>query len=109
MQEHIANKTSYGCTMSQVALAWVNNKIASPIVGLNSVERVDESLVGVVLRREDVEYLEEAWVSFLFLFFWGLADAVCWAGMNRRLLELMLDAGILHVEEQPNLPKRSIS
>jgi aryl-alcohol dehydrogenase-like predicted oxidoreductase len=57
--EHIAKK--YGCKMSQVALAWVNGKIASPIVGLNSVERVDESLVSqlVVHRREDVEYLEE--------------------------------------------------
>ena len=47
--------------MSQVSLAWVNSKIASPIVGLNSVERVDESLVSnLVLKREDVDYLEEA-------------------------------------------------
>jgi aryl-alcohol dehydrogenase-like predicted oxidoreductase len=46
--------------MSQVALAWMNNKIASPIVGMNSVERMDESIVShIALKQEDIKYLEE--------------------------------------------------
>jgi aryl-alcohol dehydrogenase-like predicted oxidoreductase len=46
--------------MSQVALAWMNNKIASPIVGMNSVERMEESIVShIALKQEDIKYLEE--------------------------------------------------
>ncbi|KAH8832469.1 NADP-dependent oxidoreductase domain-containing protein [Flagelloscypha sp. PMI_526] len=51
-----------GWTMAQVALAWVNGKIDSPIVGLGSVERVDESILEVgkfVLSEEETKYLEE--------------------------------------------------
>jgi aryl-alcohol dehydrogenase-like predicted oxidoreductase len=56
--EELAKK--YNCKMSQVALAWINNKIASPIVGMNSVERMEESIVShIVLKQEDMEYLEE--------------------------------------------------
>ena len=33
-----------GWKMSQVALAWINKRISSPIVGFSSVERIDEAL-----------------------------------------------------------------
>jgi aryl-alcohol dehydrogenase-like predicted oxidoreductase len=56
--EEVAKK--YNCKMSQVALAWVNTKIASPIVGMSSVERMEESIVShIVLKQEDMAYLEE--------------------------------------------------
>ncbi|KAJ6628319.1 Aldo keto reductase [Mycena sp. CBHHK59/15] len=49
-----------GCTMSQIALAWVQLKIDSPIVGISSVERMEQSLVtGIELSSEEVKYLEE--------------------------------------------------
>ncbi|KAJ3982580.1 NADP-dependent oxidoreductase domain-containing protein [Lentinula detonsa] len=56
--EEIAKKK--GWTMTQVALAWVNMKVSSPIVGMSSVERVDENvIIGYVLDEKEVEYLEE--------------------------------------------------
>ncbi|CAK7210309.1 hypothetical protein SCUCBS95973_000735 [Sporothrix curviconia] len=50
-----------GWTMSQVALAWVNKRVSSPIVGLSSIARLEEatSLQGKVLTAEEETYLEE--------------------------------------------------
>ncbi|OAA55253.1 aldo/keto reductase [Niveomyces insectorum RCEF 264] len=50
-----------GWTMSQVALAWINNRVSSPIVGLSSIARLDEAtaLKGKVLTEEEEKYLEE--------------------------------------------------
>ncbi|KAJ3807578.1 NADP-dependent oxidoreductase domain-containing protein [Lentinula aff. lateritia] len=49
-----------GWTMTQVALAWVNMKVTSPIVGMSSVPRVEENVItGLVLDGNEVEYLEE--------------------------------------------------
>jgi aryl-alcohol dehydrogenase-like predicted oxidoreductase len=47
--------------MSQVALAWINKRIASPIIGFSSVERMDEAIEarGKVLTEEEEKYLEE--------------------------------------------------
>ena len=47
--------------MAQVALAWINNRVASPIVGLSSIARLDEAvdLKGKVLTAEEERYLEE--------------------------------------------------
>ena len=47
--------------MSHVALAWVNKRIASPIVGFSSPARIDESLAvrGKELTEEEEKYLEE--------------------------------------------------
>lgn len=47
--------------MSQVALAWNNKRISSPIVGFSSVDRIDEALAvrGKVLSEEEEKYLEE--------------------------------------------------
>ena len=47
--------------MSQVALAWINKRISSPIIGFSSVDRMDEALhaSGKVLSEEEEKYLEE--------------------------------------------------
>jgi aryl-alcohol dehydrogenase-like predicted oxidoreductase len=50
-----------GWKMSHVALAWINKKISSPIIGFSSVERIDEALGvrGKTLTDEEDKYLEE--------------------------------------------------
>ena len=47
--------------MSHVALAWINKRISSPIIGFSSVERIDEALEiqGKTLTDEEEKYLEE--------------------------------------------------
>jgi aryl-alcohol dehydrogenase-like predicted oxidoreductase len=51
--------------MSHVALAWINKRVASPIIGFSSVERIDEALEarGKVLTEEEEKYLEELYVD----------------------------------------------
>lgn len=52
-----------GKTMAQVALAWASGKITSPIVGLSSVARLEESITtGFTLTEEENKYLEEPYV-----------------------------------------------
>ncbi|THH21109.1 hypothetical protein EW146_g373 [Bondarzewia mesenterica] len=47
-------------TMSQVALSWTLSKVSSPIVGVNTPERVRDSIVGgKTLTDEEIKYLEE--------------------------------------------------
>jgi len=50
-----------GWKMSHVALAWINKRVASPIIGFSSVERIDEAIAanGKVLTDEEEKYLEE--------------------------------------------------
>lgn len=50
-----------GWKMSHVALAWINGKVTSPIVGGSSVKRLEEILEsrGKKLTEEEVKYLEE--------------------------------------------------
>jgi aryl-alcohol dehydrogenase-like predicted oxidoreductase len=50
-----------GWKMSQVALAWINTKISSPIIGFSSIERMDEAneARGKTLTEEEIKYLEE--------------------------------------------------
>lgn len=57
--QEIAEKR--GWKMSHVALAWINKRVASPIIGFSSVERIDEALgiKGKVLTDEEEKYLEE--------------------------------------------------
>ena len=54
-----------GWKMSHVALAWMNKRISSPIIGFSSVERMDEALEarGKVLSEEEEKYLEEPYVA----------------------------------------------
>ncbi|KAK9481593.1 NADP-dependent oxidoreductase domain-containing protein [Lipomyces starkeyi] len=50
-----------GCLMSDVALAWILTKVCSPIVGVNSIERL-EQVVGANGKRltsEEIKFLEE--------------------------------------------------
>ena len=53
-----------GWKMSHVALAWINKRISSPIIGFSSLERIDESLEvrGKTLTAEEEKYLEEPYV-----------------------------------------------
>ena len=47
--------------MSHVALAWINKRVSSPIIGLTSVKRMDEA-IGASAREltdEEEKYLEE--------------------------------------------------
>ncbi|OAX32855.1 Aldo/keto reductase, partial [Rhizopogon vinicolor AM-OR11-026] len=56
--EELAKKKN--CKIGQIALAWVGAKVASPIVGVNSVQRLQESIVkGIELTLEEMTYLEE--------------------------------------------------
>ena len=50
-----------GWNMTEVALAWVNKRSTSPIIGFSSVERIDQALAvnGKVLTEEEEKYLEE--------------------------------------------------
>ena len=47
--------------MGQVALAWINKRVSSPIIGFTSLEEMDEALGtrGKVLSQEEEKYLEE--------------------------------------------------
>jgi aryl-alcohol dehydrogenase-like predicted oxidoreductase len=47
--------------MSHVALAWINKRISSPIIGFSSIERMDEAIEarGKTLTEEEEGYLEE--------------------------------------------------
>jgi aryl-alcohol dehydrogenase-like predicted oxidoreductase len=47
--------------MSHVALAWINKRISSPIIGFSSIERMDEAIEarGKTLTEEEEKYLEE--------------------------------------------------
>ncbi|KAG6806377.1 hypothetical protein H0H92_011560 [Tricholoma furcatifolium] len=57
--EEVAGKK--GVKMGQLALAWVASKVASPIVGINSLERLQESVISdqITLTAEEEKYLEE--------------------------------------------------
>ncbi|KAL5361404.1 NADP-dependent oxidoreductase domain-containing protein [Aspergillus floccosus] len=53
-----------GWPMSHVAFSWVNKRVASPIIGFSSVERIDEILAAgdKELTAEEEAYLEEPYV-----------------------------------------------
>lgn len=53
-----------GWPMSHIALAWINKRITSPIIGFSSVKRMDEALDarGKTLTEEEEKYLEELYV-----------------------------------------------
>lgn len=60
--EEIAKKK--GVSMAVISIAWVLSKGAYPIVGLNSIERVNEALQALDVRLTDEEttYLEEKYL-----------------------------------------------
>ncbi|EMD01002.1 hypothetical protein BAUCODRAFT_60820 [Baudoinia panamericana UAMH 10762] len=55
----------HGWKMSHVALAWINKRVSSPIIGFSSVERMEEALEarGKELTPEEEKYLEEPYVT----------------------------------------------
>ncbi|KAI0891651.1 Aldo/keto reductase [Annulohypoxylon nitens] len=57
--------TEKGWKMSQVNLAWHRAKGTVPIVGFNSIDRIDEACgaTGKTLTDEEVKFLEEPYVS----------------------------------------------
>ncbi|KAK7440034.1 hypothetical protein VKT23_017285 [Stygiomarasmius scandens] len=61
--QEIAEKR--GNNMAQIALAWVNAKVTSPIIGLSSEKRIEESIGinGLTLTEEEMKYLEEPYES----------------------------------------------
>lgn len=57
--EELAKK--HGWSMSTVALAWINKRVTSPIIGFSSAKRMDEALEarGKALSDEEEKYLEK--------------------------------------------------
>lgn len=57
--EELAKKHEW--KMSTVALAWINKRVTSPIIGFSTEARMDEALEarGKVLTEEEEKYLEE--------------------------------------------------
>jgi len=55
----------HGWKMSHVALAWINKRISSPIIGFSSVARMDEALAarGKTLTEDEEKYLEEPYLT----------------------------------------------
>jgi len=46
--------------MAHIALAWVQNKSVSPVVGINKLERVETAIVRAdLLTADEIKYLEE--------------------------------------------------
>ena len=61
--QELADKKKW--KMSNVALAWINKRVSSPIIGFSSVERIDDALAarGKVLTEEEEKHLEEPYVT----------------------------------------------
>ncbi|KAG2039329.1 NADP-dependent oxidoreductase domain-containing protein [Suillus americanus] len=56
--EELAKKKN--CKMSQIALAWVASKVSSPIVGISSIQRLQESIIEEIeLTPEEIKHLED--------------------------------------------------
>jgi aryl-alcohol dehydrogenase-like predicted oxidoreductase len=57
----VASRRSW--PMSHVALAWLNRRVAAPIIGFSTFERIDEAVAarGRKLTEEEESYLEEAY------------------------------------------------
>ncbi|KLO10724.1 Aldo/keto reductase [Schizopora paradoxa] len=52
-----------GWTMAEVSLAWMMDTVSSPIVGVSSPQRLEQSiLIGKSLSKEEKEYLEEPYL-----------------------------------------------
>lgn len=47
--------------ISHVALAWINKRVTSPIIGFSKLDRLEEAIAarGKVLTDEEERYLEE--------------------------------------------------
>lgn len=54
-----------GWKMSHVAIAWLAQRVTSPIIGFSSVKRLEEAVEarGKVLSEEEEKYLEEIYID----------------------------------------------
>lgn len=54
----------HGTTMATIAIAWLLSKGASPIIGLGSVERIEEAAKAIKFKldKKDIAYLEERYL-----------------------------------------------
>jgi len=56
--EELAKKK--GVKMAQIAIAWIQTKVTSPIIGMSSPSRLEDAIpVGIELSPEEIKYLEE--------------------------------------------------
>lgn len=57
--EEVARKR--GWPMSHVGLAWLSRRVTAPVIGLNSVDRIEDALGATsrVLTADEERYLEE--------------------------------------------------
>ncbi|EJU03370.1 Aldo/keto reductase [Dacryopinax primogenitus] len=57
--EELAKK--YNVKMAQIAIAWINTKVSSPIIGMSSPSRLEDAIPVTTfkLTSEDIKYLEE--------------------------------------------------
>jgi len=56
--EELAKK--HNVKMAQIAMAWINTKVDSPIIGMSSPARLEDAIpVGIELTPEEIKYLEE--------------------------------------------------
>ncbi|KZO96516.1 Aldo keto reductase [Calocera viscosa TUFC12733] len=57
--EELAKK--YNVKMAQIAIAWINTKVTSPIIGMSSPARLEDAIPVTTfkLTDEDIKYLEE--------------------------------------------------
>lgn len=78
--KEIADKK--GWPMSHVALAWVNDRISSPIIGFSSTKRMDEAVEAnaKTLTEEEENYLEELYQPKQVMGFDTTLKRVCQAG-----------------------------
>ncbi|KAK9452246.1 NADP-dependent oxidoreductase domain-containing protein [Limtongia smithiae] len=60
--EEISKKK--GWTMTEVALVWIMSKVTSPIVGINSIARLEDAIKinGKELAEDELKYLEEPYL-----------------------------------------------
>lgn len=54
----------YNASMTEVSLAWLLKKVTAPVVGATKVSQIDGMVNAVELQlsKEDIEYLEEAYI-----------------------------------------------
>ena len=76
-----------GWPMSHVALAWVNQRVSSPIIGFSSVKRMEEAIGanGKELSNEEERELEELYLPKVVAGFDTRLERVSSAGAKRNV------------------------
>ncbi|KAG6915028.1 hypothetical protein DXG01_013840 [Tephrocybe rancida] len=86
--EELAGKKSV--KMGQIALAWIASKVSSPIIGVNSVQRLLEGITtDITLTEEETKYLEAPYVQRPQLYSNSYPNTLISLGTNPSLFEDM--------------------